>query len=48
MMHPDVLGRTAVDYAYSLERPKAADLMLNMLEPYNDSSFSKMLTESMP
>lgn len=48
IMHPDGLGRTAVDYAYQLERPRSADLMLDMLESYDDTTFSKMLTDSVP
>lgn len=47
-MHPDGLGRTAIDYAYEKERPRSADLMLDMLETYYDATLSKMLTESMP
>lgn len=48
ILHPDAFGRTAIDYAYFLERPRSADLMLDMLETFNDCNFSKMLTESMP
>jgi hypothetical protein len=48
ILHPDGQGRTAIDYAYSVERPRSADLMLDMLETYNDKSLSKLLTESIP
>jgi hypothetical protein len=48
LLHPDVEGRTAIDYAYYLERPRSADLMIDLLEPFWDRAVSKMLTESIP
>ena len=48
MLHPDVNNRTALDLAIYLERPKSFELMINMLEPFNDTCLSKMLLTCFP
>lgn len=48
ILRPDPYGKTAIDIAYEKERPRSADLMLEMLEPFNDCQFSKLLISSMP
>jgi hypothetical protein len=43
MLHPDGKGKTAIDCAYDMERQRSADLMLDMLETFEEQTLSKML-----
>ena len=48
MLHPDENGLTALDKAINCERPKSFELMIDLLEPFNNFSLSKMLLQSFP
>jgi len=48
MLHPDINGKTSLDMAIKLERPKSFELMIDMLEPFNNFCLSKMILNSFP
>jgi len=48
LLHPDKNGKTALDLAIELERPKSFELMVDMLEPLNNYCLSKMMLDSFP
>jgi hypothetical protein len=48
MLHPDENGETALDLAIRLERPRSFELMIDLLEPFDNFSLSKMLLNSFP
>lgn len=48
ILHPDINGRTALDLAISSERPKSFELMINLLESFDDFCLSKMMLKSYP
>ena len=48
MLNPDNDGKTALELAIDMQRPKTFELLLNMLIPFNEFCFSKMLIPCMP
>ena len=48
LLHPDINGSTALDRAIAIERPKSFELMIDMLEPFQNFCLSKMMLESFP
>ena len=48
ILHPDPEGMTALDVAIKNERPKSFELMINLLEPFDQFSLSKMMLSIFP
>jgi len=48
LLHPDNSGRTALELAIQLRRPKSLELMVGLLEPFNDYCLSKMMLPVFP
>jgi hypothetical protein len=48
ILHPDDEGNTALDVAIKQERPKSFELMIDMLEPFDNFCLSKMLLTCFP
>ena len=48
ILHPDSNGKTALDIARESDRPNCFNLMLDMLEDFDDMCLSKMMLKSFP
>ena len=48
LLHPDPDGKTALDIACELKRPKSFELMIDLIEPFNKFCLSKMLLSVFP
>lgn len=48
ILHPNHNGQTALDKTIEIERPKSFELMINLLEPFDDFNLSKMTLGTFP
>jgi len=48
ILNPDAKGMTALDWALKRNRPKSFELMINLLEPFDNVCLSKMMLSSFP
>ena len=48
LLNPDYNGKTALELAVELHRPKTFELMLNLLAQFDEFCFSKMMLTVMP
>ena len=48
LLHPDNDGKTALDAAIEAERPKSFELMIDLLETFDNVCLSKMMLQSFP
>jgi ankyrin repeat protein len=48
ILHPDDNGDTALEIALKKQRPKCFELMIDMLEDYQEFFISKMMLNSFP
>jgi hypothetical protein len=48
LLQPDIDGKTALDIAIEKERPKSFELMIDLLETFDEFCLSKMMLKSFP
>ena len=48
LLYPDNNGKTALDIAIEAERPKSFELMIDLLETFDNFCLSKMMLQSFP